>query len=63
MALDTGYGSHEAFTRAFRDQFGLPPERVHAQGHLGNLALVEPIRMDQSLLVELDAPRTTAGRC
>ena len=23
VALDAGYGSHEAFTRAFRDQFGL----------------------------------------
>lgn len=26
VALDTGYGSHEAFTRAFRQQFGLTPE-------------------------------------
>jgi AraC family transcriptional regulator len=23
VALDAGYGSHEAFTRAFRDQFGI----------------------------------------
>ena len=22
VALDVGYGSHEAFTRAFREQFG-----------------------------------------
>jgi AraC family transcriptional regulator len=28
VALDAGYGSHEAFTRAFRDQFGLTPEQV-----------------------------------
>jgi AraC family transcriptional regulator len=26
VALEAGYGSHEAFTRAFRDQFGLTPE-------------------------------------
>ena len=26
VALDAGYGSHEAFTRAFRDQFGLTPQ-------------------------------------
>ena len=26
VALDVGYGSHEAFTRAFRDQFGLTPD-------------------------------------
>ena len=30
VALDAGYGSHEAFTRAFRDQFGLTPEMVRA---------------------------------
>jgi AraC family transcriptional regulator len=62
VALDAGYGSHEAFTRAFRDQFGLTPERVRAQGHLDNLELVEPIRMDQTLLVELEAPRLENGR-
>ena len=28
VALDTGYGSHEAFTRAFHDLFGITPERV-----------------------------------
>jgi AraC family transcriptional regulator len=30
IALDASYGSHEAFTRAFRDQFGLTPEAVRA---------------------------------
>jgi AraC-like DNA-binding protein len=34
VALDFGYGSHEAFTRAFRDQFGLTPESVRTQRHL-----------------------------
>jgi AraC-like DNA-binding protein len=34
VALDAGYGSHEAFTRAFRDQFGLTPETIRAQGNL-----------------------------
>src|ERR1700737_3769079 len=37
VALEAGYGSHEAFTRAFRDQFGLTPEAVRAQGHVGNI--------------------------
>jgi len=62
VALDAGYGSHEAFTRAFRDQFGLTPERVRARGHLNSLELVEPIRMDHTLLVELEAPRLEDGR-
>src|ERR1044072_2372213 len=43
VALDAGYGSHEAFTRAFGDQFGLTPELVRGQGHVDNLALVERI--------------------
>src|SRR5215467_7231858 len=46
VALDAGYGSHEAFTRAFREQFGLTPEQIRAQGHLSNIQLVEAIRMD-----------------
>ena len=32
IALDVGYGSHEAFTRAFRDHFLLTPEQVRAPG-------------------------------
>src|ERR1700736_1964722 len=32
VALESGYGSHEAFTRAFRDQFGVTPEMLRAQG-------------------------------
>jgi AraC family transcriptional regulator len=57
VALDAGYGSHEAFTRAFRDQFGLTPEQVRAQRHLDNLELVEPIKMDQTLIADLEPPR------
>lgn len=45
VALDAGYGSHEAFTRAFRDQFGLTPEEVRSRRSLTNLAVVEAIRM------------------
>src|SRR5262249_28022149 len=57
VALEAGYGSHEAFTRAFRDQFGLTPEEVRAQRHTDNLQLVEPIRMDQTLFTTLEPPR------
>ncbi|MGE5157753.1 MAG: helix-turn-helix domain-containing protein [Gemmatimonas sp.] len=28
LALEADYGSHEAFTRAFRDHFGMTPEAV-----------------------------------
>ena len=51
MALDAGYGSHEAFTRAFRDQFGLTPEQVRGRGTLSeNLKLVEAIPWTINLL-------------
>jgi AraC family transcriptional regulator len=62
VALDAGYGSHEAFTRAFRDQFGLTPEMLRAQGHLNNIELMEPIKMDETLLTQLEPPRFENGR-
>jgi AraC family transcriptional regulator len=57
VALGAGYGSHEAFTRAFGEQFGMTPEACRSIGDLDHLNLVEPIRMDKSLLIELDEPR------
>lgn len=61
VALDAGYGSHEAFTRAFRDQFGVTPESVRNDRRLDHLKLVEPIRMDKSLIVALEPPRFVAS--
>lgn len=62
VALSAGYASHEAFTRAFRDQFGQTPEMVRASADLCALALVEPIRMDETHGPALDAPRIEQGR-
>src|SRR6201997_4448338 len=45
VALDSDYGSHEAFTRAFRDHFGVTPETVRATSCLDKLKLQEPILM------------------
>lgn len=61
VALDAGYGSHEAFTRAFRDQFGITPEAVRAQGHTGNIELVAAIGVDSGAFAELEAPRREIG--
>src|SRR6201986_3144803 len=41
LALDADYGSHEAFTRAFRDHFGMTPEAVRAATCLDHLKLLE----------------------
>lgn len=57
VALDAGYGSHEAFTRAFRDQFDRTPMAVRAARSTETLDLVEPYTMDASLLTELRSPR------
>nr|WP_298724798.1 AraC family transcriptional regulator [uncultured Steroidobacter sp.] len=62
VALEAGYGSHEAFTRAFRDQFGMTPEAVRAQGHVDNLAIVEPIAMTHQQLTNLEPPRFEEGK-
>lgn len=47
LALASGYGSHEAFTRAFREQFGVTPEDVRQRGSLDALPLVEALRVMQ----------------
>jgi AraC family transcriptional regulator len=57
LALEADYGSHEAFTRAFRDHFGVTPEAVRGSSRLDNLRLQEPIQMDSTLTDNLQAPR------
>jgi AraC family transcriptional regulator len=59
LAIHAGYGSHEAFTRAFRQHFGSTPEQVRAHGPARQLNLTEPLRMNQSIQNPLAAPRMT----
>src|SRR5438067_12175284 len=62
LALDADYGSHEAFTRAFRDHFGVTPEAVRAASCVSKLRLQEPIMMDSTLTETLQAPRFETGK-
>jgi AraC family transcriptional regulator len=62
VALDTGYGSHEAFTRAFREQFAVTPESVRDRVSLAGLDLVEAKRVDVTSQRTLDEPRIERGR-
>jgi AraC family transcriptional regulator len=62
VALDSDYGSHEAFTRAFRDHFGVTPESVRATTCLDTLKLQEPILMDSTTFETLSAPRFEIGK-
>jgi AraC family transcriptional regulator len=57
VALDAGYGSHEAFTRAFRELIGLTPDEVRRRRRLDDLPLLEPLRIDHEVPVELCAPK------
>ena len=57
LALEADYGSHEAFTRAFRDHFGVTPEAVRAATCLDKLKLQEAILMDSTMSDTLAAPR------
>jgi AraC family transcriptional regulator len=62
LALDADYGSHEAFTRAFRDHFGVTPEAVRACARLDQLKLQEPILMDSNAIDNLKPPRFLTGK-
>jgi AraC family transcriptional regulator len=62
VALEADYGSHEAFTRAFRDHFGMTPEAVRAATRFDSPKLQEPITMDQTALDNLQPPRFVTGK-
>ncbi|MBI5265445.1 MAG: AraC family transcriptional regulator [Bradyrhizobium sp.] len=62
LALEADYGSHEAFTRAFRDHFGATPEAVRTRARLDQLKLQEPILMDSTMTDNLKAPRFVTGK-
>ncbi len=62
LALDADYGSHEAFTRAFRDHFGVTPETVRSSARIDHLKLQEPIVMDSTLTGKLQPPRFETGK-
>jgi AraC family transcriptional regulator len=55
IALDTGYGSHEAFTRAFAGYFGALPSSVRSARSLSSLSLMEPMKMKNDMIVEVPA--------
>ena len=62
LALDADYGSHEAFTRAFRDHFGVTPETVRAATCLDHLKLQEPIVMEDRKSTRLNSSHIQKSR-
>jgi AraC family transcriptional regulator len=62
VALEAGYGSHEAFTRAFRQHFALTPEQFRTRGGEAASLLQEPMQMNPTTTVStLATPRIVKG--
>jgi AraC family transcriptional regulator len=57
VALDHGYGGHEAFSRAFKARFGATPEAVRKSATVEGLALVEPFPRLKEKATKLEKPR------
>lgn len=56
VALDAGYGSHEAFTRAFSEHFGVTPESVRDLGSVETIATTSPLELKTRSTAALDRP-------
>ena len=63
VALDYGYGSHEAFSRAFKEEFTTTPESVRTRGTINNLLLTEAIAMTTTPAPKLTAPQIENMSC
>jgi AraC family transcriptional regulator len=61
LALESGYGSHEAFSRAFRAQFGATPESVRRSASTEELPMIEPMRNPDTDKIALEPPRFVEG--
>ncbi len=61
LALDAGYGSHEAFSRAFRAQFGTTPEMVRKNQTVEHLAMIRPMKAPEKTGFALDQPRMVSS--
>ena len=62
VALEAGYASHEAFTRAFRAHFGLTPESLRSLGDTQTIPLTEAMTMEEALLPGIEPVRFEISR-
>ncbi|MDX8355088.1 AraC family transcriptional regulator [Cognatiyoonia sp. IB215182] len=58
IALDAQYNSHAAFTRAFVAYFGVTPQSVRHARSVHNLTLMEPLKMQKEMIVDVPPPVT-----
>lgn len=57
VAVGAGYGSHAAFSRAFRAQFGISPKTFRQTQDLKSLILTEPLTMTTTQALPDQTPR------
>ncbi|ESQ90716.1 hypothetical protein ABAC460_07760 [Asticcacaulis sp. AC460] len=57
VAVASGYGSHEAFSRAFRAEFGLQPKALRQSGNLAQMTLTEPLIVTEVQPLPVQTPR------
>jgi AraC family transcriptional regulator len=57
LAMEYGYASHEAFSRAFRAQFGMTPEEVRKQATTNGLPVRRPAKSDEGAKPAIAASR------
>ena len=58
LAMDYGYASHEAFSRAFRSKFGMTPEEVRRKATTDGLAVLTPVKADEGARPAIAPVRT-----
>jgi AraC family transcriptional regulator len=57
VALEAGYNSHEAFSRAFKVEFGTTPDQVRKAHSTDGLMLLEPLKLKGRPAIKLEQPR------
>ncbi|MGL5116633.1 MAG: AraC family transcriptional regulator [Beijerinckiaceae bacterium] len=57
IALQHGYNSHEAFSRAFKSTFGQTPEMIRAERSLDGVVLIEPFQLKDQSAIALKEPK------
>ncbi len=57
VALEAGYNSHEAFSRAFKIEFGATPDQVRTAESTDGLVLLEPLKPKELPAIKLEPPR------
>jgi AraC family transcriptional regulator len=57
VALEAGYNSHEAFSRAFKAEFGTTPDHVRKAKSADGLMFLEPLKLNGRAPIALEPPR------